>query len=83
MAERVCDRRPCAGLTKVLPLLSLTMIGEGNEDQVVAVIFEKIRAGDSKESAPEQSRVKLRYCPFCGMRLEEDIIETLMGLRGK
>jgi len=73
--SRICDRRPCSGLTNMLPFLSFRMMGEENEDLRVIILTVK-PVSNSPEDVRAQPLV-LHYCPFCGMRLEEDVIEFM------
>lgn len=72
MAERICDKRPCSTLAGVFPVLDLSVV-----DRQLS-----ITASLSKLSAQVSLRVTLLYCPFCGMRLSEDIIGALSKAKG-
>lgn len=72
MADRICDKRPCTPLGQALPTLELATV---NSNLVITTTF-------SKSSAQTPLRVTLLYCPFCGMRLDADIVEALYRARG-
>lgn len=74
MSGNLCDRRPCRRLGAITGLLDFQMHGESNEDLRATLIV-------SAPSAPEAHRVTLFYCPFCGMRLDDHLVEGMQRSR--
>lgn len=81
--SRICDRRPCSGLAKIFPLLQFKMLGELNDDLKAVLSASDPEAINSQSMAGGQlCPVVLHYCPFCGMRLEEEVIEYMQRAKG-
>lgn len=50
------------------------MEGERNGDLKASILA-------TNGSAPDLYHVTLHYCPFCGMRMDEDLIELIQRTR--
>ena len=75
MADLLCDKRPCASLAQVITALDLDASVRSMRGPAIVTNF-------SKSSAQPLLRVTLRYCPFCGMQLDEDIARAVSKARG-
>lgn len=73
MATRICDITPCKGLTSALGNFIVGQRQDGAWSLHINVSESKPLEENSKVFLSQTGRASIRifYCPFCGVRLEE------------
>lgn len=77
MPENVCDKTPCLPLRSAMPGLTTEMLGESNDDLRVVVEVRGYEPPDVR------LRITLLYCPFCGVRLDGDLVHAVARERAR
>jgi hypothetical protein len=73
MASRMCDVGPCDLMKRML----LSLVPPDCSDEYVELLV------DTKRETAPLIRVYLRYCPFCGVRLDPHWIMSLRGCNNR